>query len=88
MLLYSGGDAVAGAPIKNSSRIRAILAMIESFRGRVAQLSASCWVERGSPLFRGPTAKMGLASMQMALQLRRGSGNMQTKLRRASVHRH
>ena len=80
--------AAAGAPIKPSSRIRAILAMNGSFWERVAQLLASCRVERVSlegnpadapsrnrPPFRESDLRGELASLQMALKLRRVSGN-------------
>ena len=87
MLLFLGDDAAAGVPIKATSRIRAILARIESFWERVKQLSGSRWVERVSsganpadapsrnrPACREPGAKEELASLQMALMLRRVSG--------------
>ena len=88
MLPSLDNNAAAGAPIKQSSRIRAILAMNGSFWERVVQLLASRWVERVSleanaadalrrnrPPLRESDVKGELASLQMVLKLRRVSGN-------------
>ena len=81
IMLFLGNNAASGALIKGSSRVLVVLAMIESFWGFMARLSASCWVERvasganpadapsrGDPLFREPQAKGDLASLAKVLQ--------------------
>ena len=47
-VLCSDNNAAARASIKASSRAPAVLVLIESFWGCVAQLSAAYWVERVS----------------------------------------
>ena len=84
MLLPLNDNAAASARIKASSRIRIILASIESFRECVAQQSATCPVAMvaseanpadnpswDKPLLRAPNVEGELASLQMALRLRR-----------------
>ena len=46
IMLFLDNNAASGALIGGSSRILVVLAMIESFWGCMARLSASCWVER------------------------------------------
>ena len=83
ILLFLDNNAASGALIKGSSRVLVVLAMIESFWGRMAQLAASCWVERvasdanpadapsrGKPLFRDPHVEGELAPLTKVLQLR------------------
>ena len=48
MVLCIDKNAAAGVLIKASSRAPVVLALIEGFRGCVAQLSAPCWAERAS----------------------------------------
>ena len=82
ILLFLDNNAAAGALIKGSSRILVALAMIESFWGYLAQVAATCWVERvasqanpadapsrGEALFRKPQVEGELASLTRVLQL-------------------
>ena len=86
ILLFLDNNAAAGALIKGSSRILVVLAMIESFWGCLAQLAATCWVERvaseanpadapsrGQALFRKPQVEGDLTSLTNVLQLRQVS---------------
>ena len=41
--LFIDINAVAGALIKESSKVPIVLALVESSRGSVEQLPASCW---------------------------------------------
>ena len=76
-------NAAAGAFIEASSRAAVRLGLIESFRGGIAQPSASCWVERvlwkassadapsmNKPLFQVPKVTGDLAPSYMALKSR------------------
>ena len=80
-MLFLDNNAASGALIKGSSRVLIVLAMIESFWGCLARLSASCWVERvaseanpadaprrGDPLFREPQVKADLLPLTKILQ--------------------
>ena len=95
-MLFLGNIAASGALIKGSSRVLVVLAMIGSFWGCMARLSASCWVERvasganpadapsrGDPLFREPQVKSDLVSLKKVLQtcqISVGRGNLSKKL--------
>ena len=81
IMLFLDNNAASGALIKGSSRVLIVLAMIESFWGCLARLSASCWVERvaseanpadapsrGDPLFREPQVKADLLPLTKILQ--------------------
>ena len=46
MILFLDNNAASGAMIKASSRVKIILAITECFWQHVAELGASCWVER------------------------------------------
>ena len=84
MISTLDNNAASGAVIQASPRARAILAITESLWLRVAQLAASCWVERvasdanpaDAPSRDGPPSgtlyvEDQLESLQTALQLRR-----------------
>ena len=49
MAPFMDNNVAAGAILKAPSRVHVALAIIESFWGCVAQLSASCCVDRVSP---------------------------------------
>ena len=81
IMLFMDNNAASGALIKGSSRVLIVLAMIESFWGCMARLSASCWVERvasganpadapsrGDPLFKEPQVSCDLVSLTKVLQ--------------------
>ena len=81
-ILFLDNNAAAGASVKASARAPVILAIIECFWSLMAQLSASCWIERApskaSPAdapSRGekssitPRVSGDLSSLQQALQL-------------------
>ena len=82
MILFLDNNAAAGAMIKASSRVKIILAITECFWQQVAQLGASCWVERvaseanpadapsrGKSSFRLPDVEGHLESLWGVLQL-------------------
>ena len=87
-MLCPGNNAAAGALIEASPEIQMILALIERFRGCMAQLSAACWVarvasdanpadapSRDTPMFRTPDVERDLASLPMGLRPRRVLGD-------------
>ena len=79
MIPLAGNKSGAGALSKASSRFRVTVASIGSFRRCVAQLSASCWVEKVSPEANpedGPSGQkpVRFQMAKMVLKLRRVPG--------------
>ena len=82
MILFLDNNAASGAMIKASSRVKIILAITECFWQHVAQLGASCWIERvtseanpadapsrDKPSFRKPDVEGHLESFRRVLRL-------------------
>ena len=82
IILFLDNNAASGAMMKASSRVKIILAITECFWQHVAQLGASCWVERvaseanpayapsrDKPPFRTADVEGRLESLQKVLQL-------------------
>ena len=82
IILFLDNNAASGAMIKASSRVQIILALTECFWQHIAQMGASCWIERvaseanpadapsrDKPSFKKPDVEGYLGSFQEVLQL-------------------